>query len=105
VVNHWHDLETSGVVTASEAQASALAEIDNLSLNTEDQEQHPWVIDYQPVLLADATREYQVNTYVGDVTDLHGNYIFTEAVDICRTGGEGSFEVRQRSEVGESQPM
>ena len=103
VVNHWHDLEISGAITAGEAQAAALAEIESLSFDSGDQEQHPWVIDYQPVLLADATRSYEINTYVGDIADLRGDYIYSEAVDICRNEGEGLLEVHELSQVGESQ--
>jgi len=86
-----YNLEATGLVTRSEAQAYALAAVNGLRYG-EDQQGSFWVNDYQPVLLCDPFRPDLVGTYVGDEVDAEGRPIFQDMVAICSSGeGEGFY--------------
>ncbi len=90
VLDSYHALEEEGILTSSEAQSRALAEINDLRCG-EDGEGTFWVSDYQPVLLVDPDTPALVNTNVGYITDENGESVFGEMADICRNEGGGFY--------------
>ena len=99
MLDSYYAMETSGMVTREEAQAYAITAVGGLNYSDEEGEMALWVTDYQPVLLADASQPGLTSTYVGDVVDDKGNHIFSEAVDIARSQGEGVFTVYQNGKM------
>jgi len=99
MLDSYYAMETSGMVTREEAQAYAITAVGGLNYSDEEGEMALWVTDYQPVLLADASQPGLTSTYVGDVVDDKGNHIFSEAVDIARSQGEGFFTVYQSGKM------
>ncbi len=93
-VNYIYGLETSGLVSTSEAQANALLAVSGLRWDTGDTDGSFWIIDSRPVLLLDKESPNLVNTSVSNFTDDRGNFIFREAVDLSQREGEGSFTYR-----------
>jgi methyl-accepting chemotaxis protein len=91
VITRWHDFESAGTLSRTEAQASALAELGQLQYPSEDGQGHFWVTDSQPVLLADAAKPDLVNTDVGSVPDSKGNLFYRDAVDIAVGQGGGYY--------------
>ena len=86
-----YNLEATGLVTRTEAQAYALAAVNGLRYG-EDQQGFFWINDYQPVLLCDPFRPDLVGNYVGDEVDAEGRPIFQDMVAICSSGeGEGFY--------------
>jgi methyl-accepting chemotaxis protein len=98
MLDSYYALETSGVATKAEAQAYALSAVAALDYSGEDGETPFWVTDYQPMLLADASQPGLTNSYVGDITDERGNQIYSEAINIARSEGEGFFTVYRPGE-------
>jgi methyl-accepting chemotaxis protein len=99
MLDSYYAMEASGMVTREEAQAYAITAVGGLNYSDEEGEMALWVTDYQPVLLADASQPGLTSTYVGDVVDDKGNHIFSEAVDIARSQGEGFFTVYQSGKM------
>ena len=99
MLDSYYAMEASGMVTREEAQAYAITAVGGLNYSDEEGEMALWVTDYQPVLLADASQPGLTSTYVGDVVDDKGNHIFSEAVDIARSQGEGFFTVYQNGKM------
>ena len=90
-LQHYYELETSGLLSSGEAQAHALQAIGSLSYG-EDGGGHFWITDYQPVLLADPAMPDRVGTNVSDVSDAEGRPLFQSLVNMSRTAGEGSYD-------------
>ena len=99
MLDSYYAMEASGMVTREEAQAYAITAVGGLNYSDEEGEMALWVTDYQPVLLADASQPSLTSTYVGDVVDDKGNHIFSEAVNIARSQGEGFFTVYQSGKM------
>jgi methyl-accepting chemotaxis protein len=93
VLNSYHSLEAEGILTTSEAQSRALAELNRLRYG-EDNQGTFWVSDYQPMLLADPTAPALVNTNVSYITGAEGESIFLRMADICRNDGGGFYQFR-----------
>src|SRR5512136_259787 len=96
VLNSHYALEAEGILTTSEAQSRALADLNSLRYG-EDSEGTFWVSDYQPVLLADPTASVLVNTNVSYITGAEGESVFGRMVDICRNDGGGFYQFRWES--------
>ena len=96
VLNSHYALEAEGILTTSEAQSRALAELNSLRYG-EDSEGTFWVSDYQLVLLADPTAPVLVNTDVSYITGAEGESVFGRMVDICRNDGGGFYQFRWES--------
>ena len=96
VLNSHYALEAEGILTTSEAQSRALAELNSLRYG-EDSEGTFWVSDYQLVLLADPTAPVLVNTNVSYITGAEGESVFGRMVDICRNDGGGFYQFRWES--------
>lgn len=90
ILEYNYQLEMSGAITRSEAQASALAQVNSLSSDSSEQDDL-WVYDYQPVLLASASTLELVNTNVGNIRDAKGQAVFADMVSISRSEGEGLY--------------
>jgi methyl-accepting chemotaxis protein len=101
VLNSHYALEAEGILTTSEAQSRALAELNRLRYG-EDSEGTFWVSDYQPVLLADPTAPALVNTNVSYITGAEGESVFGRMVDICRNDGGGFYQFRWDYAGGEA---
>ncbi len=101
MLNSYYALETSGVATRSEAQSYAINAASGLVYSEEDGDMPFWVIDSQPVLLADPGQPDLVNRYVGDVRDEKGNLVFRDALDVAGSYGDGFFTVYQPGENGQ----
>ncbi|MDM7999358.1 MAG: methyl-accepting chemotaxis protein [Dehalococcoidia bacterium] len=97
ILQYNHQLETSGLATRSEAQQRALDEITSV---TSGQEDHFWVCDYRPILLAGAALPERLNTDVSTVTDAKGQALFADMVGICANEGEGLYRYSWESEDG-----
>ncbi|MBN2099308.1 MAG: cache domain-containing protein [Dehalococcoidia bacterium] len=93
VLNSHYALETAGILTTSEAQSRALAELNSLRYG-EDSEGTFWVSDYQPVLLADPAAPTLVNTNVSYIIGADGESVFGRMADICRNNGGGFYQFR-----------
>jgi hypothetical protein len=101
VLNSHYALEAEGILTTSEAQSRALAEMSNLRYG-EDGEGTFWVNDYQTVLLADPTAPTLVNTNVSYITGANGESVFGRMVDMCRNDGGGFYQFRWEYAGGEA---
>ncbi len=88
VLDKYYHLEEAGVLSRSDAQAQALAEVSQMRYGFDGQK-YFWVNDFGYTLLAEPSNPGLVNTNVSSVTDKDGRYIYQEMVDICRTEGEG----------------
>ena len=95
MADYWHQLETLGVVTPSEAQEAALAEIAGLRFNAEEGGGYFWITDYTPVLLLDPSVPHLTGTDVGDVRDVNGNYIYRDMVQLVNTEGGAPYTFQQ----------
>jgi len=93
-LNYVQQMEASGLIPRSQAQAYALVAVSGLHWDTGHGEGSFWINDYSPVLLADAENPGLVNTNVGNVADRSGNLIFRDFVAIARSDGEGSYSYR-----------
>ncbi len=100
VMARWHDLESNGALSRTEAQASALAELAHLQFTSDEADGHFWVTDFQPVLLADASRPDLVNTNVGNISDEKSNLFFRDVVDVAVSHGEGYYTSYWRDDNG-----
>lgn len=95
MLQYYHNLENTGVLTRSDAQEQALAAIGSLSYGT-DGTGYFWVTDYQPILLADQSSPSLVGTNVGSLTDLNGKPIYIDMVNISRGDGGGFYNYEWR---------
>jgi methyl-accepting chemotaxis protein len=93
MLDSYYALETSGAATRAEAQAYALSAVAALQYSEADGEMAFWVTDHQPVLLADASQPGLTDSYVGNITDERGNRVYSEAIDIAASKGEGFFTI------------
>jgi methyl-accepting chemotaxis protein len=105
VLQYWYEIEASGQVTRSEAQAAALIQVTGLRYG-EEQDGYFWINDYQPVLLAHPFRPDLVNTDVSNYRDPDGKAIFVDFANICRNDGDGfySYKWQYRDEGGRIEP-
>jgi methyl-accepting chemotaxis protein len=92
-LQYWYDLEASGQVSRTDAQAAALAQVTQFRYG-EQQDGYFWVNDFRPVLLAHPFRTDLVNTDVSNYRDPDGKAIFVDFASICRTDGEGFYSYR-----------
>jgi methyl-accepting chemotaxis protein len=102
VITRWHDFESAGSLSKSEAQASALAELAQLRYVSKDGDGYFWVTDSQPVLLADAGRPDLVSTNVGSMPDNKGNLFYRDVVDMAVSRGEGYYTSYWQDDSGNS---
>ena len=79
---------SEGRMTLSEAKETALDLIIDQRYGA-NKEFYFWILDMEPVLLMHPFRVDLVGRYVGDFSDKEGNFLFSEMVEIVRTGGEG----------------
>lgn len=89
----YYDLETSGTLTKSDAQQSALAAISGLSYGANGQG-YFWITDSQPVLLADPSMPSRIGTAVGALQDANGKTLFADMSEISTTKGEGFYSYK-----------
>jgi methyl-accepting chemotaxis protein len=99
-LNYVQQMEASGLIPRSQAQAYALVAVSGLHWDTGHGESSFWINDYSPVLLADADNPGLVNTNVGNVTDRSGNFIFRDFVAIGQSEGEGAYTYRSANSNG-----
>ncbi len=85
-----YSLESTGLVTRTEAQTYALAALSGLRYG-ENQEGYFWVNDYRPVMLMEPFRPDLVNANVSNVKDEQGSYIFQDMVSLCQSQGQGFY--------------
>ena len=90
ILQYNRGLEEAGVMTASEAQARALDEVNSLGSSSGGVDD-VWVLDDGPVLLAGASLNSRVNTDVGDIEDSEGQAVFAEMISIGESQGEGTY--------------
>jgi methyl-accepting chemotaxis protein len=105
VLQYWYEVEASGQVSRSDAQAAALAQVTGLRYG-EEQDGYFWINDYQPVLLAHPFRPDLVNTDVSNYRDPDGKAIFVDFANICRNDGDGfySYKWQYRDDGGRIEP-
>ena len=92
VLDQWYGLEASGSLSRSQAQAAALDEISNMRYSSDKADGYFWVTDYQPVLLADATRPDLVNINLGEAADEKGHLLFRDMANMAVSHGEGYYK-------------
>lgn len=102
VLTRWHALESSGVVSTNEAQASALEELSGLQYVADGADGHFWATDYQPVLLANPEQPDLVDTDVGRISDEKGNLLYADMANTAITQGDGFYKSCWRDESGDA---
>jgi methyl-accepting chemotaxis protein len=97
LLRYYYDLESAGTLTSGDSQNQALAAVSSLSYGADDAG-YFWVTDYELTMLADRSTENLVGTDVSGVTDVNGQPIFLDMVNISRNGGEGFYHYTWRDD-------
>ncbi len=101
VLESIHSMEEAGMLSTSEAQSYALAEMSQLR-HGEDGQGTFWISDYQPVLLVDPMVPDLVNSNVEDVTGANGEPVFVQMAALCQSRGGGTYDFQWRYAPGGS---
>lgn len=86
IIEHYGSLASKGELTFSDAQTSALAEIEKLRYQSVE---YFWINDLNHKMLMHPINPKLNNQSVADHKDPNGKYLFREMVDLAKKEGEG----------------
>lgn len=86
IIEHYGSLASKGELTFSDAQTSALTEIEKLRYQSDE---YFWINDLNHKMLMHPINPKLNNQSVADHKDPNGKYLFREMVDLAKKEGEG----------------
>ncbi len=88
ILQHYEELEISGLLTREEAQKRAIAHIRTMRYGPEMKD-YSWINDMHPNMVMHPYRSDLDGTDISDFTDPNGKHLFIAFVEVVKQHGEG----------------